>query len=66
MQQIENSHVYLHFVFTGKYWSNALNCRKIFIDFASKKRFDPLVATNWANIQRSEIIKQVKRKVRER
>ncbi len=45
----------------GNYWSIAHNRRKFFVDFATQKGFDPLVAANWKNVQRREIIKQVKR-----
>ncbi len=55
--------VYLHFVFTDKYWSNdAYNRRNFFIEFATQKGFDPLVAVNWENIQLKEIPKQVREK----
>ncbi len=47
---------------TDKYWRDAHNRRKFFIEFASQKGFDPLVPTNWENVQRREMIKQVKRK----
>ncbi len=48
-------------LFKGNYWSNAHNRRNYFIEFASQKGFDPLVAINWENIRYKEIIKQVKR-----
>ncbi len=53
--------IYLSVVFAGNYWSDTHNQRKLFIEFASQQRFDPLVAANWENIPRREIIKQVKR-----
>ncbi len=59
-------HVYLSFTFTDKYWNNAQNQRNFFIEFALQKGFDPLVAVNWTNVQRIEIIKQVKEGVEER
>ncbi len=55
-------HVYLLFVFTENYWSDAHNRRKFFIDFATQKGFDPLVPINWENIQYKEILEQVKKK----
>ncbi len=51
-------YIYLtFFAFTEKYWSNAHNRRKFFIEFAVQKGFDPLLAVNWKNIR----CKQVKR-----
>ncbi len=50
---------YLPFVCTDNYWSDAHNRRKFFIEFASQIGFDPLVAANWKNVQRREMIKQV-------
>ncbi len=61
MQKIVNILCLLPFLFVGKYWRNAHNRRKFFIEFASQKGFDPLVAINWQNVQYKEI-KQVKRK----
>ncbi len=55
-------HDYLPFIFTEKHWNNAHNRRNFFIKFASQKGFDPLVAVNWENVKRRDIIKQVKRK----
>ncbi len=55
-------YVNLAFVFTDKYWSDALNRRKFFIEFASQKGFDPLVASNWENVQYQEILKEIKKK----
>ncbi len=57
---IVNTAYLFPFVFTDNYWSNTSNRRKYFVDFASQKRFDPLVAVNWENIRRHEMIKQVK------
>ncbi len=51
-------HINLLFEFIGNYWSNTLNRRNFFIEFATQNGFDPLVAINWENIQ----YKQVKRK----
>ncbi len=45
------------FLFTEKYWSNANNRRKFFVEFASQKGFDPLVAANWKNVQSREMRK---------
>ncbi len=53
---------YLFSLYIGKYWSNAHNRRNFFVDFATQKGFDPLVAINWENIQYREILKQVRRK----
>ncbi len=53
------------YLYTDNHWSDAHNRRKFFIEFATQKGFDPLVAINWENIQNTEIIKQVKRKVLE-
>ncbi len=44
----------------GKFWRNAYNRRKFFIEFASQKGFDPLVPEHWEKIQKREMIKQVK------
>ncbi len=48
--------------FVENYWNNVYNRRKFFIEFASQKGFDPLVAANWKNVRCSEMIKQVKEK----
>ncbi len=49
-------------VFLEKHWSNAHNRRRSFIEFASQKGFDPLVAKNWENVQYREICKVKKKK----
>ncbi len=59
VQSIVNTACLLSFVFTDKYWRNSHNRRKFFIEFASQKGFDPLVAANWENVQRMEMVKQV-------
>ncbi len=51
----------LLFVFKDNYWNNAHNRRKFFVDFATQKGFDPLVAENWENVQYRKIIKQVRK-----
>ncbi len=45
-------------MFTENYWSDALNRRKFFIEFATQKGFDPLVPENWRNITRKELAKK--------
>eukprot|EP00026_Physarum_polycephalum_P000368 Phypoly_transcript_00368.p1 GENE.Phypoly_transcript_00368~~Phypoly_transcript_00368.p1 ORF type:complete len:1106 (+),score=136.69 Phypoly_transcript_00368:1680-4997(+) len=39
------------------YWRNAGTRRKFFERFAAKNGFDPLIATNWYNLNRAKIIK---------
>ncbi len=53
--------IYLSFVFIGNYWNTVHNRRKFFVEFATQKGFDPLVASNWENIQYREMVKKVKR-----
>ncbi len=50
------------FYFKGKYWGDAQNRRKFFIEFATQKGFDPLVAENWNKVTAKDIKKQVKAK----
>ncbi len=43
------------------YWKTPANRRKFFIEFAKKKRFDPLLPENWYNIKQKDILEKVKR-----
>ncbi len=45
---------------TGNYWSDAHNRRNFFVEFATKKGFDPLVAENWNIVKTKDILEQVK------
>ncbi len=42
------------------YWRSETNRRKFFTEFASKKKFDPLVPSNWNKIKYKDITAQVK------
>ncbi len=35
------------------YWNDIKNCRNFFINIAQKHNFDPLVSSNWYNINMS-------------
>ncbi len=55
------TYVMSYLVFVGRYWSDANNQRKFFIEFASQKGFDPLVTENWNKVKPTEILQQVKK-----
>lgn len=46
----------IYYYVKEKYWNNVDNRKKFFIDYAARNHFDPLVANNWYNVPRDDII----------
>jgi hypothetical protein len=51
--------IYINTIFSGYYWSDLNNRRKMFEDFARDNNFDHLVAENWYPIAGERIAEHV-------
>lgn len=46
-------------IITGTYWEDPANIKHFFDDFAAKRKFDPLVASNWYSVKLVEVLNQL-------
>jgi hypothetical protein len=47
--------LYLLHLSTENHWQEITNRRKVFIDFAKEKNFDPLIPANWYKIPKEDV-----------
>ena len=52
-------HIFLIYVILEKYFLDKANRRRFLDEYATEKRFDPLVPENWYGVQRDDVIKKV-------